>query len=70
MNNRIELLKARIKLCRRYLREGVDGDLARAYLWLIRKDETEIAAIAENPKKEGQPRTKAVGSEGSQKTDP
>jgi hypothetical protein len=70
MDNRIELLKARITLYRRYLREGVDGDLARAYLWLIHKDETEIAAIAKNLKKEAQTRTKAVGSERSQKTDP
>lgn len=53
----IELLKARITLYRRYLSEGVDGDMARAYLWLIRKDETELAAIATSDK-EGSPKNK------------
>jgi hypothetical protein len=48
---RAELLRARIGLYRRYLREGADGDLARAYLWLIRQDEIELTGI--------------VGSEGS-----
>lgn len=61
--DRIELLKARITLYRRYLSEGVDGDMARAYLWLIRKDETEIAAISSSDKGESQRNTKAVRKE-------
>ncbi|HTW50320.1 MAG TPA: hypothetical protein VME45_00295 [Stellaceae bacterium] len=59
--DRIELLKARLILYRRYLSEGVDGDLARAYLWLIRKDEFEIATIAKSRKEEAD--TKGAGSE-------
>ena len=43
---RIEFLKARIALYRRYLREGVDSDMARAYLWLIGRDEIELTTIA------------------------
>jgi len=49
---RIDLLRTRIALYRRYLREGADGDLAAAYLWLIRKDEIEIAALGENFRRE------------------
>ena len=45
---RIELLKARIGLYHRYLRDGVDGDVAAAYLWLIRKDEIELATLVES----------------------
>jgi hypothetical protein len=45
---RIEFLKARIGLYRRYLREGVDADVAAAYLWFIRKDEIELTAIVES----------------------
>ena len=59
--DRTELLRARITLYRRYLSEGVDGDVARAYLWLIRKDEIEIATIADNRKEEAD--TKGAGSE-------
>jgi hypothetical protein len=59
--DRIELLRARIILYRRYLSEGVDGDVARAYLWLIRKDEIELAAIAKNRKED--PHKKGAGSE-------
>jgi hypothetical protein len=40
-------LIARIALYRRYLREGADGDVARAYLWQIKIDEAALAAIAE-----------------------
>jgi hypothetical protein len=47
---RIELLRARIDLYRRYLREGAEGDMASAYLWLIRKDEIELAAIFSSDK--------------------
>lgn len=43
---RVELLRARIALYRRYLSEGAEGDMARAYLWLIRRDEVELTAIA------------------------
>jgi hypothetical protein len=49
---RVELLKARIALCRRYLKDGADGDMAMTYLWLIRKDEIELTAIAENQQDE------------------
>ena len=51
---RIELLRARIALYHRYLREGAEGDMARAYLWLIRCDEIELAAIAKRHKNEPQ----------------
>jgi len=44
---RTALLIARIALYRRYLNEGVDGDVARAYLWQIKRDEAALAAIAE-----------------------
>ena len=53
---RIELLRARIALYRRYLREGADGDLAAAYLWLIRKDEIELTALGESFKRESEAR--------------
>lgn len=46
---RIELLRARIALYRRYLSEGADGDMARTYLWLIRQDEIELTALADTP---------------------
>jgi hypothetical protein len=48
---RIELLRARIGLYRRYLSEGADGDLARTYLWLIRRDEMELLTLAESAEK-------------------
>ena len=51
---RIELLTARIALYRRYLSEGADGDVARAYLWLIRRDEVELATLAD-PEAAGAP---------------
>ena len=54
---RIELLKARIALYRRYLSQGADGDMARAYLWLIRKDEVELTAIGERRKNKERART-------------
>jgi hypothetical protein len=47
---RIEFLKARISLYRRYLTEGVESNMARAYLWLIWRDEIELAAIANSHK--------------------
>lgn len=43
----VELLKARIALYRRYLSEGAVGDVARSYRWLMRKDEIELTAIAQ-----------------------
>ena len=51
---RVALLKARIALYRRYLREGADGDVARTYLWLIRKDEIELARLVERKDKEAE----------------
>lgn len=54
---RIALLKARIALYRRYLKEGVDGELATAYLWLIRQDEIELTALTDSRKKEAAPET-------------
>jgi len=56
----MELLRARIALYHRYLREGAEGDMARAYLWLIRKDEIELATIVESDKDE--PRTDIGGA--------
>jgi len=53
--DRIELLQARIALYRRYLSEGTDGDMARAYLWLIRQDEVELAAIVARHKDAQEP---------------
>jgi hypothetical protein len=52
---RVDLLKARIAIYRRYLREGADGDMARTYLWLIRADEIELATIAARQKNTPQP---------------
>ena len=49
---RIALLTARIALYRRYLNEGADGDVARAYLWQIRRDATELATITEELRSE------------------
>jgi hypothetical protein len=45
--DRIKFLRARIALCRRYLVEGVDSDLARTYLWMTWKDEIELAGLME-----------------------
>jgi hypothetical protein len=53
--DRIELLRARIGLYRRYLSEGADGDLARTYLWLIRQDEIELAALVADFEKTSAP---------------
>jgi hypothetical protein len=67
---RVELLKARIALYRRYLREGADGDIARTYLWLIRKDEIELTAIvAESHRNEPKTDTdsRSNGSAGPEK---
>ena len=47
---RTEFLKTRIALYRRYLRESAEGDMARAYLWLIRQDEIELTTIVETHK--------------------
>jgi hypothetical protein len=52
---RIELLRARIAVYRRYLSEGADGDLARTYLWLIRQDEIALAALVANIEKTSAP---------------
>jgi hypothetical protein len=40
-----EQLRRRIALYRRYLREGVDGDLAAEYLKSILADEAALAAL-------------------------
>ena len=39
------MLRRRIALYRRYLREGVDATLALEYVGQIRDDEAELAAI-------------------------
>jgi len=52
---RIEFLRARIALYRRYLREGVDGEVATAYLWLIRQDEVELTGLAKGSEDEAAP---------------
>jgi hypothetical protein len=44
--DRIELLRQRIALYRRYLREGVDGRLAFEYLSQIAEDEAELGREA------------------------
>ena len=49
---RIEFLRARIALYRRYLTEGADSDIARAYLWLIWRDEFELTTMANGHKNE------------------
>jgi hypothetical protein len=53
---RAKLLRARIGLYRRYLSEGADGELARTYLWLIRQDEIELAALVETIEKDPVPK--------------
>jgi hypothetical protein len=46
MNNvRVELLRHKIALYRRYMAEGVDGDLAQVYLGEILNAEAELAEI-------------------------
>jgi len=45
MKERAQILRRRIALYRRYLREGVDAALAGEYLRQIRDDEAELAAI-------------------------
>ena len=44
--DRTELLRQRIALYRRYLREGVDGRLAFEYLRLIAEEEAELGRMA------------------------
>jgi hypothetical protein len=43
--DRAELLRRRVALYRRYLREGVDGGLAIEYLRRIAEDEVELGRI-------------------------
>lgn len=45
MDDRADMLRRRIALYRRYLREGVDAAIARDYLEQILKDEAELAEI-------------------------
>ncbi len=45
MDERSELLRHRIELYRRYLREGVDANLAAQYLREIGAAEAELAEI-------------------------
>jgi len=45
MDERAEFLRRRIELYRRYLREGVDIDVAAEYLRQIAEDEGELAEI-------------------------
>jgi hypothetical protein len=45
MEERAEMLRRRIALYRRYLREGVDAALAGEYVRQIRDDEDELATI-------------------------
>ena len=45
MQERADLLRRRIALCRRYLAEGVDAGLARQYLSDILAIEAELADI-------------------------
>jgi hypothetical protein len=45
MEERAELLRRRIELYRRYLRGGVDANLAEQYLRQIIEDEAELREI-------------------------
>ena len=45
MEERADMLRRRIALYRRYLREGVDAALAGQYLRQLQADEAELAAI-------------------------
>jgi hypothetical protein len=45
MEERADMLRRRIALYRRYLREGVDAALAGEYVHQIREDEAELATI-------------------------
>jgi hypothetical protein len=46
MDETIELLRRRIALYRRYLREGVEAELAADYLRTIAADEAALAELA------------------------
>jgi len=45
MGEHADMLRRRISLYRRYLREGVDATLAPEYVRQIGEDEAELAAI-------------------------
>ena len=45
MEERADMLRRRIALYRRYLREGVDAALAGEYVRQLGEDEAELAAI-------------------------
>jgi hypothetical protein len=45
MEERADMLRRRIALYRRYLREGVDATLALEYVRQLGDDEAELAAI-------------------------
>jgi hypothetical protein len=45
MDDRVQFLRRRIVLYRRYLGEGVVGEIARKYLSEIAKAESELAEI-------------------------
>ncbi len=51
-DNSAEALRRRIALYRRYLREGVEGDLAAEYLKSIVADEATLAALEGRAKKQ------------------
>jgi len=48
-----ENLRRRVALYRRYLREGVDAELASEYLRTIREDEAMLAQIERRAKESG-----------------
>jgi hypothetical protein len=48
-----DTLRRRIALYRRYLREGVDAELAAEYLRVLREDETALAEIERRDKASG-----------------
>jgi hypothetical protein len=50
VDERADLLRQRIALYRRYLAEGVDGELARRYLREIVEAEAELADIEKDNK--------------------
>ena len=51
MEERAAILRRRIELYRRYLREGVDAGLATEYLWQISQAEAELAEIESDPER-------------------
>jgi hypothetical protein len=52
-----DTLRRRIALYRRYLREGIDAELAAEYLRVIREDEAALAEIERRDSESGTARS-------------